>query len=86
MCADNLKGWGVENLTIPKRHYGLIKDGVKQFGGNKDKQPVLEDYQMGVAEFREPASPQFLITLHSSFLQQNLQCFVYKGVLVYQKM
>lgn len=48
------KPWGVENLSIAERHYKAIVAGVDQFGGNNDKKPVLEAYQMGIKEFGEP--------------------------------
>lgn len=48
------KPWGVENLSIAERHYKSIVAGVDQFGGNNDKKPVLEAYQMGIKEFGEP--------------------------------
>ncbi|KUJ60899.1 beta-glucosidase [Flavobacteriaceae bacterium CRH] len=48
------KPWGVENLSINERHYKAIVAGVDQFGGNNDKKPVLEAYQMGIKEFGEP--------------------------------
>ena len=47
------KPWGVENLSITERHYKALIAGVDQFGGNNDKKPVLEAYQMGVKEFGE---------------------------------
>ena len=47
--------WGVEHLTVAERHYKLIKAGVDMFGGNNDKGPVLEAYQMGVKEMGEEA-------------------------------
>ncbi len=40
------KCWGVENLTVAERHFEVIKAGCDQFGGNNDKGPVLEAYQM----------------------------------------
>lgn len=45
--------WGVEHLTVAERHYKLIKAGVDMFGGNNDKGPVLEAYEMGVNEMGE---------------------------------
>lgn len=45
--------WGVEHLTEAERHYKLIKAGVDMFGGNNDKGPVLEAYEMGVNEMGE---------------------------------
>ena len=45
------KCWGVETLTEAQRHYEILKAGVDQFGGNNDKKPVLEAFQMGYREF-----------------------------------
>lgn len=47
------KSWGVETKTVAERHYIAIKAGVDQFGGNNDKEPILEAYKMGVAEHGE---------------------------------
>jgi beta-glucosidase len=49
------KPWGAEKLTIAERHYKVLEAGVDQFGGNNDKAPVLEAYQMGVKEHGEKA-------------------------------
>lgn len=54
------KCWGVEELTVAQRHYECLKAGVDQFGGNNDKGPVLEAYEMWVAEFgQESADERF---------------------------
>ena len=54
------KCWGVEELTVAQRHYECLKAGVDQFGGNNDKGPVLEAYQMWVDEFgKESADKRF---------------------------
>ncbi len=50
------KCWGVEGLTVAERHYEVIKAGVDQFGGNNDKGPVLEAYQMWVRDFGEESA------------------------------
>ncbi|MFB5677412.1 glycoside hydrolase family 3 N-terminal domain-containing protein [Paenibacillus terreus] len=47
------KPWGVEELSVAERHYRLLMAGVDQFGGNNEMGPVLEAYQMGVAEHGE---------------------------------
>ncbi len=49
------KCWGVETLTVPQRHYEILKAGVDQFGGNNDKGPVLEAFKMGYNEFGKTA-------------------------------
>ena len=45
--------WGVEDDNEGHRHYLALMAGVDQFGGNNDKGPVLEAYQLGVAEHGE---------------------------------
>lgn len=50
------KCWGMEELTIARRHYEVIKAGADQFGGNNDKGPVLEAYKMWVEEFGEESA------------------------------
>jgi beta-glucosidase len=54
-AVDVLSGmpWGVEGLTEAQRHYQALMAGVDQFGGNNDAGPVVEAYQMGVAEHGE---------------------------------
>ena len=47
------KPWGVEELSIAERHYKVIMAGVDQFGGNNQAGPVIEAYNMGVAEYGE---------------------------------
>ncbi|GHV04229.1 beta-glucosidase [Spirochaetia bacterium] len=47
------KCWGVETLSVAERHYKILMAGVDQFGGNNDKQPVLDAYQLGVQEHGE---------------------------------
>ena len=54
------KPWGVENMSIAERHYKILQAGVDQFGGNNDKGPVLEAYQMWVNDFgKESADARF---------------------------
>lgn len=50
------KCWGVELLTEAERHYEVLKAGVDQFGGNNEKGPVLEAYQMWVRDFGEESA------------------------------
>ena len=52
------KCWGVENMSVAQRHYAILKAGVDQFGGNNDKGPVLEAYNMWVNDFGEDSARQ----------------------------
>lgn len=47
------KCWGVEKLTESERHYKALMAGMDQFGGNNEKDPVLDAYRMGVKEYGE---------------------------------
>lgn len=49
------KCWGAEKLTEGERHYKILMAGVDQFGGNNEKEPVLEAYKMGVKDQGEEA-------------------------------
>lgn len=42
----NGKPWGVEEFSVAERHYMALIAGVDQFGGNNDKEPVLEAFEM----------------------------------------
>ena len=55
MAAFGRTPWGVEHLTVAERHYRILMAGCDQFGGNNEAGPVLEAYQMGVAEHGEEA-------------------------------
>ena len=44
------KPWGVEDKTIAERHYIALMAGMDQFGGNNEKGPIVEAYQMGSKE------------------------------------
>lgn len=47
------KPWGLETKSVAERHYKALMAGVDQFGGNNEKAPVLEAYEMGVLEHGE---------------------------------
>ena len=51
--AFGTTSWGVESLNVAERHYKALMAGMDQFGGNNDKGPVVEAYQMGVKEHGE---------------------------------
>ena len=52
--------WGVENVPVAERHFMILEAGVDQFGGQNDKGPVLEAYQMWVDKYgKESADLRF---------------------------
>lgn len=52
VCSDwgitSMTKWGVENLDVVYRHYLGLMNGLDMFGGNNDKQPILDAYEMGI--------------------------------------
>ncbi|MCQ2142038.1 MAG: glycoside hydrolase family 3 C-terminal domain-containing protein [Bacteroidales bacterium] len=61
-AVDNFGGmcWGKELESVAQRHFDVICAGVDQFGGNNDKGPVLEAYQMYIDQFgKEAADARF---------------------------
>lgn len=50
------KCWGVEEMSEAQRHYQALKAGVDQFGGNNDKNPVLDAYRMWSEEYGEASA------------------------------
>ena len=52
------KCWGVEKLSVARRHYKAIMAGVDQFGGNNDMGPVIQAYDMLAREFGEGCARQ----------------------------
>ena len=50
------KPWGVENLSVAERHYRALLAGVDMFGGNQDKEPVIEAYRMWARDYGEQSA------------------------------
>ena len=63
------KPWGVEHLSVAERHYRVLLAGVDQFGGNQDKQPIVEAYRMWERDFGEQsARERFELSAHRLLL------------------
>ena len=43
--------YGRESLTVAERHLNIIMNGVDQFGGNNDAEPVIEAYEIGSQKY-----------------------------------
>lgn len=52
------KPYGIEELTVAQRHLQALTAGVDQFGGNDDKVPVLEAFELMIARDGEEAAMQ----------------------------
>ncbi|MCF0177499.1 MAG: glycoside hydrolase family 3 C-terminal domain-containing protein [Bacteroidales bacterium] len=52
--------WGVENVPVAERHFMILESGVDQFGGQNDKAPVLEAYNIWCEKYgKESAEERF---------------------------
>lgn len=47
--------YGVEDMSVARRHLRLIENGVDMFGGNKEKAPIVEAYEIGCKKYGETA-------------------------------
>ena len=52
------KCWGYENATEAERHFAVLEAGVDQFGGNNEKQPVLDAYRLWVEKYGEASAQE----------------------------
>ncbi len=50
------KCWGMETQTESERHFKVIEAGVDQFGGNNEKGPVLDAYNMWIEKYGEESA------------------------------
>ena len=46
---------GVEHLSVAEQHLKIIENGVDMFGGNSEKQPILDAYRMGCEKYGQEA-------------------------------
>lgn len=61
MTFENMgTAWGAEDLSVAQRHKMAIEYGTDMFGGNNDSVPILEAYEMMVAESGEAAARERL--------------------------
>lgn len=72
------KCWGVEELSVAKRHYKALMAGVDQFGGNNDVKPVLEAYAMGCQEHGEAFMRNRFEQSAARLLRNIFQCDLFE--------
>lgn len=47
--------FGVEQLSKAERHLRIIENGVDMFGGNREKEPIVQAYALGCEKYGEEA-------------------------------
>lgn len=50
--------YGVEQMSVAERHLRIIENGVDMFGGNQEKDPIVEAYAIGCEKHGENAMRQ----------------------------
>lgn len=55
MCSFGSRCYGVEDLTVAQRHLRIIENGVDMFGGNCEKQPIVDAFALGCEKYGEDA-------------------------------
>ena len=59
----NGKPWGVADLSVAERHFEVLLAGVDQFGGNNDKEPVIQAYEIWCERFgKDSADERFRLS------------------------
>lgn len=53
ICDFGTRCFGVEHLTVAERHLRIIENGVDMFGGNRENQPIVDAYAIGVEKYGE---------------------------------
>ena len=61
MCSFGSRCFGVENLTVAQRHLRIIENGVDMFGGNCEKQPVVDAFALGCEKYGEETMRQRMV-------------------------
>ncbi|MDL2220054.1 glycoside hydrolase family 3 C-terminal domain-containing protein [Eubacteriales bacterium OttesenSCG-928-N14] len=71
--------WGVEHLSVAERHLRIILNGVDQFGGNDDVQPVLEAYRLGCEQLGEAAMRKRFEQSAIRLLMASFRCGLFEN-------
>jgi len=73
------KCYGVEQLTEAERHLRAIENGVDQFGGNSDMQPILEAYKLGCGKYGEQAMRERMEESAVRLLKNIFRCGLFEN-------
>ncbi len=73
------KPYGMEDKTVAERHLKVLRAGVDQFGGNNDKVPVLEAFQMMIKEDGEEKAMERIRTSARRLLRNIFQTGLFEN-------
>jgi beta-glucosidase len=71
--------FGVEDLTVAQRHLLAIENGVDQFGGNSEMQPILDAYRLGCEKHGEEAMRQRMERSAVRLLKNIFRCGLFEN-------
>jgi len=71
--------FGVEHLTESERHLLALENGVDQFGGNHDKRPILEAYEMGCQKYGEEVMRKRMEESAVRLLLNSFRCGLFEN-------
>lgn len=71
--------FGVEDLTEAERHLLAIENGVDQFGGNCNMQPILEAYKIGCEKYGEDVMRTRMETSAIRLLKNIFRCGLFEN-------
>lgn len=71
--------YGAEALSEGQRHLLAIENGVDQFGGNCDMQPILEAYRLGCEKYGKPAMRKRMEQSAVRLLKNMFRCGLFEN-------
>ncbi|MCI8401976.1 MAG: glycoside hydrolase family 3 protein [Lachnospiraceae bacterium] len=77
-CLDS-HCFGYEDSTVAERHLRILENGVDQFGGNNDIQPILEAYRMGCEKYGEEAMLARFRRSAARLLTNSFRCGLFEN-------
>ncbi len=71
--------YGCENMTEAQRHLRILENGVDQFGGNNDIEPILEAYRLGCEKHGEKAMRERFERSAVRLLLNSFRCGLFEN-------
>lgn len=71
--------FGVEDRSEAERELLLIENGVDQFGGNSEIEPIREAYRIGVSKYGEAAMRRRIAASAARLLMSSFRCGLFEN-------
>lgn len=73
------RNFGVEFLTDVERHLQIIMNGVDQFGGNSDKEPIIAAYHLGCERYGKDVMEDKFRNTARRILRGMMRCGLFEN-------